>query len=367
MASAHWRTGHNLNSLLQQADAGWNFFQLVRLLMVLKSAEFDGRTVDINQQPEGKSDKSDLLNKITEKIQFRASLAADFSPSAIRHVNYKTHEKSQLLLSQWALETQDGPLPEAFTSWISERISQGDNAMADFINIFSNRLLALRYLITSSTQPSLMANHNKDSESERLLLGLIGQTGTQQSVEQLAFSSNLDLAGLTANRRLSLPVVQQMLKVILGLTLIKMTSLQGGWLDVDPQDHAYLGQGFGCCLGDSAVLGRRVWDQQKAIELLIGPISWSQLCTLIPGGQNHDQLVALLKRITDGRCDCKVSFECPMQQVPVAYLHNRQINERSTESTGFSLGLTSFLNSKKSKPVEGNTMTLIHFTVNTAQ
>jgi type VI secretion system protein ImpH len=200
-----------------------------------------------------------------------------------------------------------------------------------------------------------------------LLRGLIGQAGTKQPDDQITISSNLDLAGLTANRRLSLPVVQQMLKIILGLTLIKMTSLQGGWLDIDSQDHAYLGQGSGCRLGSTAVLGRRVWDQQKAIELLIGPISWSQLYTFIPGGQNHNQLVMLLKRITDGRCDCKVSFECPRKQVPLAYLNSRQVNESSTVNTGFFLGLTSFLNSKKTKKVEENTMTTIRFTVNTAQ
>jgi len=36
MASAHWRTGHTVNSLLAQKNGtGWNFLQLVRLRMLV--------------------------------------------------------------------------------------------------------------------------------------------------------------------------------------------------------------------------------------------------------------------------------------------------------------------------------------------
>jgi predicted component of type VI protein secretion system len=59
-----------------------------------------------------------------------------------------------------------------------------------------------------------------------------------------------------------------------------------------------------------------VWDQHQTIELVIGPVSWYSLRALIPGGSKHKQLQAVIYRITDRCCDCRVTFIWPRNQVP---------------------------------------------------
>ncbi len=376
MASAHWRTGHTLTSLLQQPEAGWNFLQLVRLLINLPEHR---QLVDVGLTAEGgtgadasfdkgfdggtgasDSDRdSALLELLAQRVKFKASLAADFPPGEIRQVDYQAGEQSsEVTTVSGVLAAADSPMPEPFLAWVRDLSEQGDHAMADFFDLFNNRLLALRYLIGRTTRPTLMDRPVLDSDSGRLMLALVGKT-----METSTRQRDLGLAGLFANCRMSLPMVRQLLSFSMGLTLMEMRGLQGGWLKVDQQDHSQLGDERVSVLGQSATLGKRVWDQQKAIELVIGPLNWQELRELVPGGERHTELLALLRRISDGRCDCRVTFICPREQLPQPRLGFGLGREPGTLALGLTaaLGVTaSVAGIKQPQPLR------VSFTVPTA-
>lgn len=299
MASAHWRTNHTVASLLQEPDIGWNFLQLIKVLLLVKQKQTAG-------------DDSELLNSLTQCLRFRSSMAVDFPPSEVRHIKWQPQGSPvDVELAYGGLSTKDGPLPETMVEWIHKLKESDNHAMADFIDLFTNRLGALRYLISRSTRPGLMDTSAEKSDTGKLLHALSGVRYNRQ-----CHRSDLKLAGLLANSRMSFPVIKQMVAFSMGLPLVALNPYQGGWARVDAQDHSRLGQKDVCVLGSSASLGNRVWDQQQGVEWVFGPLNWVQVKQLIPHGDKHQEFAAMLARITDCRYDCNIALILPQEKIP---------------------------------------------------
>ena len=356
MASTYWRTDHTVETLLAEQQVGWEFLQLVKLILSMTDDE-------------GIADDNAILNRLSEKIKFKASLAADFPPSEIRKVQHTGEDKPvDITLINNVLSSNNGPLPEPFLAWIRGLSHSGDHAMADFLDLFNNRLSALRYLIARVTRPNLIDAAANNTETGTLFHSLSGALFNRKVQD-----ADLRLTGLLANNRMSFPVVKQMLYFCMGLPLQTLNSYRGGWLSVDKQDHSMLGNKQVCRLGKTATLGTKVWDQQQAIELVIGPLSWSQVRALVPGGDNFQEFVNLLRRITDCRCDCKIVLLLPQQQLPTAQLGtNSRIGSITVEqesenktSEKLALGLTTALSTAK-KRMTSDKLAKIRFTVETS-
>ncbi len=379
MASAYWRTDHTVESLLQQREVGWEFLQLVKLLLSVshESAVNDEQLTNSQQL----IDDNSVLDILSKKIKFKASLASDFPPGEIREVqNIDAADATKITLIGDVLSAAQGPLPEPFVAWVKELTNAGDSAMADFLDIFNNRLLALRYLICRATRPNLIDSSASRSDSGFLLEALSGALFNRQAQD-----ADLRLSGLLANNRLSFPVLKQLLRFCMSLPLISMNAYQGGWLTVDQSDHISLGKGPMCELGSKATLGKKVWDQQQAIELVIGPLSWARVKALVPGGATHREFSTLLERITDCRCDCKIKLLLPEGQVPKVQLgeslsgasisytevpsNDNNTNENSKNNDGqhekLALGLTTVLPRAKQRSTQEK-LIQVCFTVKTS-
>ena len=341
MASAHWRTGLDIGSLYKQRDTGWEFLQLVRLLLYREEAE------------DGVSEFS-LLDKLAKRIRFKASLAADFPPGEIRVLDYRgPDEPAEIAAVSGVLSSHGGPLPEPFIQWLRELESHGDKAMAEFLDLFNNRLLALRYLACRSTRPTLIDVPLEHSESGRLLIALIKGAGDSPTL-----TSELELVGLLSSCRMSLPVIRSVLYLTLGLYLASMNSLEGGWQRVDERDHSRLGNSPGCTLGHSAALGKRVWDQHKSVNFTIGPLHWDELRELIPGGERHADLARVLRKIADGGFDCHVTLLLRHSETPSPLLGAGRVRNPGA----LALGLTAALDTSTADPVHSQALP-VKFTV----
>jgi type VI secretion system protein ImpH len=318
MASAYWRTNHTVKSLLNEREVGWEFLQLVKTLLLM--AKDNGLS---NGLENGFANDSAVLETLTRQIEFKASLASDFPPGEIRRIESQEDETqaTKIILSNGVLSTTEGPLPEPFIAWIKELAAKGDHTMADFLDLFNNRLMALRYLVCRTTRPNLIDAPADESHSGELFQALSGAFFNRS-----ANRSDISLSGLLANSRMSFPVIKQLLQFEMGLSLLKLNAYKGGWLLVDESDHSQLGNPETSRLGHTSTLGSKVWDQQQAIELVIDTLPWAEVSQLIPGGAAHSTLVELLRRITDCRCDCKVVLLLPANQIPTVTLGNGLID-----------------------------------------
>jgi type VI secretion system ImpH/TssG family protein len=302
MATAHWRTGFTVADLYTRPDAGWSFYQLVRVLLAqVTHAETTETGAAAAELPV-------LLNK---HFRFRAAHQADFPAGEIRAIKQKQgpyESRFEITSVGNHISGFNGPLPDGLTDMLVEDLRSGEGALSEFLDLFNHRLQALRYLFRSQTDNSLAFRPAGTSDVGRMALALSGNLSPlHQRLYQQSPSTLLGMAGSLANRRMSLPTIQGLFSAVLGVELCAMENLVGRWLKVDEEDHIKLGQA-NHRLGGQATLGTRIWDQQAAIGLEIGPLSGNRLRALLPGGDEYPELLNLLKWITDCRCDCRVTL-----------------------------------------------------------
>ncbi|NQZ12147.1 MAG: type VI secretion system baseplate subunit TssG [Algicola sp.] len=331
MATTHWRTDHTVADLFSVTDAVWSFHQLVRLLLPTQVKE------------------DELLDQISREIDFKASQAQDFPSGDIRCVKPRSQAKDPqgknlVTCNHYNIAGLGGPLPEPFVEMLRDDQAYGDGAMAAFINIFNNRIQGLRYLIKAATDNNLTSCGAPQSKTGQFLLSLSGHLGAEQrALHQQSGETLIGLAGDLANSRMTLPTITRLLLITLDLTLIKMNCLLGRWLTVESSDHTRLGSN-NHRLGREVTLGKRIWDQQAAFELILGPTSARRIQELVPGGKDHGKLRHLVEWVSDMRCDCKITLVCEANTRSVAVL-SKQKNQ--TNILGYGSWLSGEQNATK--------------------
>ena len=328
MATTHWRTGHTVKDLYQDKDIAWSFYQLVRLLLPTKVSQ------------------DELLEQLDKSVEFSASLSQDFPAGDIRDIEFidennksSIDRKATITCNYYNVAALGGPLPEPFVEMMRDDQSHGQGGMNGFINIFNNRIQALRYLVQAYTNNNLTSTVAAETSTGQLLLSLSGHLyKAQRQLHQQSDETYIGLAGDIANCRMNLPTIRKLLHQVLGVNLQAMNSLIGRWLPVEESDHTHLGT-INHRLGKEATLGKKIWDQQAVFELVIGPLSTDRIQELVPNGQDHPKLRKLLEWITDIRCDCKITFTCDPNLVQATTLskHKNKTNI---------LGYGSWLNGK---------------------
>ncbi|WP_432467843.1 type VI secretion system baseplate subunit TssG [Agarivorans sp. Z349TD_8] len=343
MATAHWRTGFTVADLYTNPEAGWSFYQLVRLLLSEESQDPElsetsdsvgdaqavlGELKDVShleihratrafylsqiEQPQ--SIENRLVQSLDKHFFFRASYEAHFPAGEVRAVTVidsgrdDVSHKYQIVSLGNHISGLAGPLPDGLTELVVDDIKNRQAVLAHFLDLFNHRLQSLRYLFRSLTDATLAHAPAEHSEIGQMSLAL---SGNLLKVHRQLYQQNTDrfigLAGSLANRRMSLPLIQELFRATLDVRLNQLKHCIGRWLRVEVEDHIRLGQA-NHCLGGEATLGTQIWDQQAAIGVVLGPLPDLSLKRLLPEGDRYSQLYRLLCWITDRKCDCEVTL-----------------------------------------------------------
>jgi type VI secretion system ImpH/TssG family protein len=300
MATAHWRTGFTVADLVARQDAGWSFYQLVRVLLPKESGD---QSQHIS--------KSRMLDVLDNHFRFKAAHQNDFPAGEIRAIqSLDQNQRQQYQISSIGnhLCGHNGPLPDGLSNMLIDDIREQDGAISDFLDLFNNRLQSLRYLFRCQGDNNLASEPVQYSDFGRLALALTGNiNGEYQHLYQQQPSTVIGMAGSLANQRLSLPAIEGLFRKVLAAPLKSIQYMLGRWLNVADEDHLKLGE-LNNRLGDQATLGSRVWDQQAAIGIRLGPLSNKKLRRLLPDGEDYHKLFVLLQWVTSCRCDCQVTL-----------------------------------------------------------
>lgn len=305
MAAHGWRSGRPLSQQVRREFAGFNFFQLVRLLLRERDKEFAPGS------------------RIDDVVRFRADLSSAFPGHEVtRLIDRGKRSPVTVTTPNYVVAGYLGPLPEPFSDWLQNRARDGDRVMADFLDLFNHRFNALRYQIKTHRQLGLDSRAPEETLHAGYLAALMGMAAPGLA-EQLPLPRRawLGIAGLLANCRNSAPVVTAVLSAYLGAKA-GMRQLCGAWRDIEKPDQTRLGVSSSR-LGRESVLGARVWDEHARVEVTVGPIDYSRFCMLLPGERAHAGFVALLRFLLDRRFDCQVRFLVKEATLPAPTLTAR--------------------------------------------
>lgn len=289
MATQGWRTAGPLTGQLRSDYTDFDYYQLLRLLLAERGSGAGRRAMDAG-------------------LRFGAELSAAFPGQEITGlVDDGAGKPIRIKTSNYCVAGIIGPMPEPFVEWLRARVRDGDRAMLDFFDLFNHRINTLRYALKACFNPGLNNARPEHTDNAAYLAAVMGlyQPG-QADALPLPRRTLLAMAGLLGDRRRSAAMIERVLRLFTGVP-VQVLQLRGGWAAIDTAQQIQLGR-QNARLGGETPLGRRFWDPQGRIALRLTNLDHAAFCDLLPGGDRHDGLVALIRHVTDRQVDCVVTL-----------------------------------------------------------
>lgn len=288
-------------SALAEAPYRYDFYQTLRRLECLY---------------EGNPRWGQALRPVDEPIRLGQDPDLAFAPAPLASFEATDGELPRLQVRLFGLFGPNGPMPLHITEYVRERLRlAGDPTLSRFFDIFHHRFLALFYRAWAQAQPHV----NRDRPDADRFTVYVG--------------SFLGMASMASRDRDALPDLAKLFHVgalirqarnTEGLTHIlehffrvpvRIREFVGHWMLLQTRERTSLTR-EGSALGSGAVLGSRVWDRQHKFRIRLGPLSFEQFQSFLPGGATLKQLVDWVRMYLCFELDWDVQLTLKGREVP---------------------------------------------------
>lgn len=241
-----------------------------------------------------------------EPLRFHAVSGLAFPHRAVERLWREPGQaRLELEVTLLGLTGPTGVLPQHYSTLVQSRLKQRDRALADFLDLFNHRLIALFYRAWAKYR--LTVQHEESAAGRdpigRALQALAGQQRHHD------FQPRLYYGGHFARPARSASALQRLLADYLGEP-VRVEGFLGQWLPIAPEDRLRIGaeRGRNHRLGAGVLLGRRAWDLQSRFRVQIGPISDAVHSQLLPGGERFARLRRLIEEYAPSHLDIELQF-----------------------------------------------------------
>ncbi|GBC62139.1 type VI secretion system baseplate subunit TssG [Desulfonema ishimotonii] len=265
-------------------ESAWqfDFYQAVRLLEMLSPGK----------EPVGRA-----MDPADDAVRFSARVSLAFPGSDVEEIRESGADgPAEMVVSFMGLAGVGGPLPAPYTELILERVWRKDTALRDFLDIFNHRLVSLMYRVARTRRPGFDFVSPEKGRFARCLFSLMGmRTEGLRDRMRIRDRSLLFYTGILAQTPRSVTGLEAILSDYFQVP-VRGRSFAGKWYDLEEDQVTRLGiSGQNRALGESALIGSRVWDQQGKFELHIGPLALAQLLDFLPTGTAFTPLCQLAR------------------------------------------------------------------------
>lgn len=255
-----------------------------------------------------------------ERISFRNSLTLSFPPNEIelltRHESPRPAAVSggdeyskgsgahsdvryEITPTFIGLTGPMGAMPRHYTEKLIEReILFRDRAARAFLDVFSNRMVAMFYEAWKKYRLPVQYEQDQKNRFTPLLLALTGchqdevRSTLQDGNKDIFDESIAHYAGILRQRPQSAWNVRNVLADYFH-TPIEIEQFVGRWFMI-PDDQRTTLSGPYAELGVSSFCGERVWQRQTRLRILIGPMNRQKFLSFLPYGKAARSLARLL-------------------------------------------------------------------------
>jgi type VI secretion system protein ImpH len=307
MATERGRTDRSVAERLESEPYRFDFYQAVSLIERMR--------------PESASVASGV-DSTREAIRFSSASGLDFPPSDVESIQSPatTSAPWNMRVAFLGLAGVQGPMPRAFTERLLGRKSR-NIALREFLDIFHHRLVALMYRVRRKQRIGVDGLPPEGSSAAPMLASIagLGMAGLEKRVA-VPDRSLLRFAALFAQRPRSAIGLERVLTSYFGVPA-RVRQFVGRWRRLEADDVTRIGfSGQSRILGESAVLGERVWDQQGKIALVVGPLDFSRYRDFLPTGTGLRPLRDLARLYLGPETEFDVQLVVRARQVPAVTL-----------------------------------------------
>ncbi|OCG17441.1 hypothetical protein A9G09_01500 [Gilliamella sp. wkB292] len=244
-----------------------------------------------------------------DPLRFAPSIDMSFPASELKYierapyVNRPATVRTRFL----GLYGVDSVLPLGLLDNIIRR-EENYQVMTDFLDMFNHRTITQFYRIWLKYHyPASFLSGGKDPLS-KCLLGLTG-LGIKGTVEQIGTPASrfLALLGLITQKTRTADGIVGLVRVLVHDAKVVVSEFYPIWQSID--NPAQLGDKVQpVSLNGGAVLGSRFRECNQTVHIAITPQYEQQVIDLLPGGQLHRDLMALLRAYLGYQVDAKMTL-----------------------------------------------------------
>ncbi len=318
-----------IEALLREKPQEFEFFQLVRLLAQL--------------EPE-RAPVGGFVSPSKEVARFVAHTAPSFPASQVQSVEWPEGAAPKVAVNFLGLNGPSGVLPLDYTQLVVERLRAKDHTLRSFLDIFNHRLISLFYQAWEKYRFPIAYERGERDRFSHHLLDLIGLgTNGLQDRQDVPDDGLLYYSGLLSLQPRSAAALRQILSDYFDVP-VEIEQFAGAWqaLDLDTQCCFDKANTYSEQLGEGAIVGDEIWDQQSGVRVRIGPVGVRQYLDFLPNGSAYGPLKALTQFFSGGEIDFEIQLVLKHEEAPACELGQ-------TGETAPRLGWTSWA---ASRPLE---------------
>ena len=277
-----------------------------------------------------------------ECIRFRSRIALDFPPSEVYEIREPASGDGnvEMLINFMGMVGVSGVLPTHYTELVLNRIRHQDTAMWAFMDIFTHRAVSLFFRAWEKYRfPIAYERGNDDFTSFLFDITGLGTRGLRGRMS-LDDETLLPYTGLIAQKPHSANAVENVVSDYFS-TPARVLQFFGQWLPLNETDLTKVGID-NSRLGESAIIGSKIWHQQSKFRLKLGPLRFVQFLAFLPSGSAYKKVRSILKFMVGLEFDFDVQLKLKAAEVPGTILTTRAVRKPM-------LGWTSFLKTKSFK------------------
>jgi type VI secretion system protein ImpH len=322
----------DLIAALVAQPMAFDFFRAVRLLEARhRDLPRIGASIDPREDP----------------VRFGQRPSLGFARSTIESFVDGGTQSHELFVNFMGLFGPNAPLPLHITDYARDREANAkDDTLTAFLNIFHHRLLSLFYRAWAVNQKSADLDRPERANFTRFIGSFFGLGMSElRNRDAVPDWAKLYYSGWLANQTKNADGLETILRDFF-LMPVRILTFVGHWLRLPEHSVCRLGeQPETGTLGQSAVIGSRVWDGQLKFRVRVGPVTLAELQRFLPGTETFKRLQCWVRGYSGDEYLWDVQVVLKKEEVPTIQLGG-----------GGLLGWTTWL---KSRPAEQDAEDLV--------
>ncbi|HNB72639.1 MAG TPA: type VI secretion system baseplate subunit TssG [Acidobacteriota bacterium] len=285
MVATQRKPAASVTTQLAAEPCQFSFFQAIRLLERIFP---DREPIGLDSLP------------AQEVVRLHSAVSLAFPASEIASLNLPLDAEStvespvEMTVAFMGLGGPLGVLPTCYTEELVTFARNKETALAEFFDLFNHRLISFFYRAWEKYHFLVGFERNGADLLTLSLCHLVG-LGTQNVRNRLSIPDHtlLYYGGLVTQNPPSAIILEAIVGDYFGIPVEVVPNI-GRWLELEPDGVTVLGV-TACTLGGDMVAGSRIWDQQSAFRLRLGPLSLREYASFLPNGSRYHPLHDLVR------------------------------------------------------------------------
>jgi type VI secretion system protein ImpH len=208
------------------------------------------------------------------------------------------------------------PMPPHYVEKIAlDDYQGGPQPVREFLDVFHHRLLALTYRAWTKYRFSVMYRRKGTDAFTRRMFCAVGIDGMKDAETALDRFLHLRYASILASKSRSVRGLTVVLEDLFGHMGVSIDQFIGHWTLIEKPNRNKLGV-MNHQLGESMTIGRYVYDGTGRFNVVLGPLSYDDYLSFLPGGHRRPLLRAVISTFTRGQQDVVLELHVKTDQAP---------------------------------------------------